>query len=240
MARSYRCPVCGIDFPAGTPGAPKAPEPAGGSEPDAGVAPTVDDTLRADLNIAPGGAANGDGVGRREPRMSAGATGSETEAEIAAEGEPPRPSPPSGSLSVRPARPAASAVAVPPQASTTVARPRRRSRARALGGTMVSALVLIGAVLAGAYLYGDRLAGPLLDRVRSDALSVTASDGWVSLPSDDKELVVTADGPFRLRVDGEVYTLTGAQAVRIPPQSAASLRIIRAPTSATVQELTGR
>ncbi|MEO1105545.1 MAG: hypothetical protein AAFW98_17720, partial [Pseudomonadota bacterium] len=76
MASAYRCPVCGIDFPTGTPGAPKAPHspaevtPDGASKKPAVDMPSLAEQLEDELSIVPEGAG-------REPRFSGTETPSE-------------------------------------------------------------------------------------------------------------------------------------------------------------------
>ncbi|WMS41241.1 hypothetical protein RDV64_14255 [Acuticoccus sp. MNP-M23] len=280
MAGAYRCPVCGVDFPAGTPGAPKAP-----SGPDDILTPGDLDFTEA-LREATGGRtpehivpepepaaenaeAESDSAGDDEPvtfdaapekdaghepdadtlDISPGAArGSEPRVEIH---EPAGKAPDDAMLNVRPreeARAAAagtgSALAVRPvredgQVVAPAAREakpgkalvrspqRRRARSRSLAGTLLVALILIGAVAAGAWWVGDKVGVTPAGGGSAVELSAGVDDGWVSLPTADQAFQVDADGPFRMRIDGEVYALSGGRPVRVPSGADAALKVPR-------------
>ncbi len=230
MAGAYRCPVCGIDFPSGTPGTPDlrtvAPEPEPEAEPRA---PSLrEDVVDAEfehddaLDIAPGAGRTGTGPRtatadlnvrpREDPRTGGGGGATAT-------------------LFVRPARESV-VVSVPEIDYTTeMVDPPRRGWMRGIGGTLMSALVLIAIVAGTVWWLNARDALP--SRALGD-FKVESADGWVSLPTEGRALVVSANGPFRLRVAGRVYSLDGNRAVQVPADASAAVRIVRAPTTATI------
>lgn len=233
MAGAYRCPVCGIDFPSGTPGAPdRSGSTAGvapGREPEPAETAPHDDIIDAEfehedtLDFAPGAdrAAPAGGVRTAtadlnvRPREDAGRAGGAA-----------------ATLSVRPARESAAVTVTDVEFEVEEdEEPPRRGWGRALFGTLVSAVVLI-AVVAGSVWWLDSRGA--LPSGSMGAFTVETGDGWVSLPTEGRALVVEADGPFRLRVSGRVYSLPGDRAVQIPADAEASVRIVRSPTTATV------
>ena len=283
MAGAYRCPVCGIDFPAGTPGAPKAPpgpddivepgdldftealrEATGGREPkpapepaarpEPAAEPVAPDEPDADdiaddavfevdevaaygtpeardtdeLNIAPGAARgtappveiheSGDGTVSEDsmlnvrPREEARARGGAG----------------AGALAVRPVRTEGAMVAAAAETTALAAKtPRRRARSRSLAGTLLVALVLIGGVAGGVWWVGQKVGVPVGGTPAIVEVTAVADDGWVSLPTEEQAFVVSAGGPFRMRVDGKVYTFTGGRPVRVPSGATASLKVPR-------------
>ncbi|MEM9222458.1 MAG: hypothetical protein AAGB11_08650 [Pseudomonadota bacterium] len=257
MAGAYRCPVCGIDFPSGTPGAPKSVD-GEGADKDRGkpweregkrsaaaklrealhsgeatvseeppVAADADDAVfeyTEDSNDAPGSSGGGAALNVR-PADGASKTGKAV----------------GPSLSVRPDRGERTVIVSAEAAARDIPRVkprRRRSKAASLMMTLLAALVLLGGVTVGVYAVrkdGD-INVPGVS-VAPLAQIVVAADGWVNLPAADHARVVRADGAFRLRLDGEVYTLTGEQAVRIPSEASASLRVVRAPAVAKVERV---
>ena len=261
MVGAYRCPVCGIDFPSGTRGAPKAAsspgdadlsgverdapraEPAGFAEaldealgirpqPPAGERePETDDAAVEEANAEPVDEAHADGglvADRSRPNGTASLDVRPSEAAPRAAGSV-------ASLSVRPGRESKSVVVHQAEADASPAVRPRRTMAKGLGRTLVVALVLIAAVGAGVWWTSQQVNVPAaIGLAGPSATTVGAADGWVTLPTSDTGLTVTADGPFRLRVAGKVYTLDGSQPVRVPPGVATSVRIVRSPTSATV------
>lgn len=233
MSGAYRCPVCGIDFPSGTPGTPDlknvAPEPEMEPEPAPRAATLREDVVDAEfehddaLDIAPGAGRAGSGPRvatadlnvrpREDPRADGGAA--------------------TATLFVRPARESV-VVSVPEIDYTTeMVDPPRRGWMRGLGGTLVSAIVLIAIVAGTIWWLNARDALP--SRALSD-FNVELADGWVSLPTEGRALVVSADGPFRLRVAGRVYSLDGNRAIQVPADASAAVRIVREPTTATISE----
>ena len=232
MAGAYRCPVCGIDFPSGTPGAPDRSASAAvppEREPEPAETVPHDDIIDAEfehedtLDFAPGADRGPTGGVRTatadlnvRPREDADRSGS-----VAA------------TLSVRPARESAPVTVtdvefeVEEDDDTT----QRRGWGKALFGTLVSAVLLI-AIVAGSIWWLD--ARGALPTSGVGTFTVEMSDGWVSLPTEGRALVVEADGPFRLRVAGRVYSMPGDRAVQVPADAEASVRIVRSPTTATI------
>ncbi|WP_420391794.1 hypothetical protein [Acuticoccus sp.] len=141
-------------------------------------------------------------------------------------------------LSVAPMRgrePSASAPAMPYYDVPPPTR-QKRSLGRSLLATTSAALLVIVA-LGGAAWYADRDegAGRLLTNNGAgadDVITVQADDGWVDIPTEPGAVYVTADGTFRLRVDGTVYTGTRNSRVRVPmgEGTALAVRTVRAPT----------
>ena len=104
--------------------------------------------------------------------------------------------------------------------------------------------MLLLAVIGGAavYLEQNGLARfGIFERARSALggaapITVTAEDGWVTIPAEPGAVLIDADGMYRIRVDGEVFTGSANQRVRVPVGETTSLavRTVRAPTTATV------
>ena len=123
---------------------------------------------------------------------------------------------------------------------------RRRSKATSLALTLVMAFIVLGAGGAAGFLLdlsGRFDLGLVKSRV-ADAVSrppgevrVSAEEGWVGVPLDGQAVTVTADGPFRVRFDGTVYTLEDGRTMRIPAVSGATVQV-RAASPSTVARVT--
>lgn len=298
VAGAYRCPNCGIDFPSGTPGAPRAPHsPADVPDPRPRMASELEKALGdiMDPTSAPkaredeeterqsgarsarrdgqtldvsfedaaddgedwtdahegrnGGAddADEDDAGRRQTRT----------AEIVPHGE--RDDAPAAFPTVRPERvrpertePAASRAPTPSADHADAAKSRalvskaprkRRSKAGALSGTLVLAVLFVVAAGAGyVFLKGEDSADdpPEFARALGVPTEVSASDGWVTIPRTAQSLALTGTGPFRIRLDGIVYTVDAGRTVRLDRAGASSVavRAVREGTSVAIA-LTG-
>jgi hypothetical protein len=124
--------------------------------------------------------------------------------------------------------------------------PRRRSKSGSLALTMFVALLLIGAAGGGALwldLSGRLDLGILEERLTEvlratpQDMTVTAADGWVAVPQAEGPVTVTADGPFRVRIDGDVYSLEAGRTLRVPmgEGTRVEVRAVSAPTVATIR-----
>lgn len=105
-------------------------------------------------------------------------------------------------------------VLVPERGGRTVMLPEPRRRGR-LAGVLVAGLVVVG--IGAAALFGWRmLAGPEAVAARE----MTVDTAWTPLDLEAVtgagEWVVTADAPFRIRVDGAVYTVGAPSGIAIP------------------------
>jgi hypothetical protein len=231
--RALACPHCGAPDPASTVEAATAPaavavvpEPpveaprqptADDREPPADAAGRVDlpdvDTPAIDAASAPiaGSAAAGVAEAPVEPPAYA-------ELEPVEEAPPRTPRPPTGArLDIAPEpydddlSDSRDLVLVPERGGRTVMLPEPRRRGRLLG-IGLSLLVLVGIAAAG--MLGWRmLAGP--PATVAEELSV--GTGWTAVELDGAgEWVVTADAPFRIRVDGAVYTVGGPSGFAVP------------------------
>jgi hypothetical protein len=105
-------------------------------------------------------------------------------------------------------------VLVPERGGRTVMLPEPRRRGR-FAGVLVAGLVVIG--IGAAAMFGWRmLSGPAAMAARE----VTVDTAWTSVPLEAVagagEWVVTADAPFRIRVDGAVYTVGAPSGIAIP------------------------
>lgn len=128
----------------------------------------------------------------------------------------------------------------------------REKRRRGNGGWI--ALLLFLLVIAGGVAYAvywiDK-AG-LSDLLRSpnhevsslgEASEVSVPGEWTTVPTPGaggaSEVLVSADGPFRMRVDGTVYTLDGSTAVRVPVKDSTllELKALGNPVTASVTRL---
>jgi hypothetical protein len=125
---------------------------------------------------------------------------------------------------------------------------RRRSKSGSLALTIVTAILLLGAAAGGALwldlsgrtnlgILGESLP-PALDPPPED-ITVTAAEGWVAVPPAEGAVAVTADGPFRVRVDGAVYSLGAGRTMRVPLDGArqVEVRAVEEGTVATVSRL---
>jgi hypothetical protein len=108
-------------------------------------------------------------------------------------------------------------VVVPERGGREVGFPRRR-RSGALATALIAAAVLVGVGAAG--LFAWRQLGPILAETGAIGRSVVAGRAWKPLDLDagkgSGEWVLTASGPFRIRIDGTVYTVTGPVPFSIP------------------------
>ena len=105
-------------------------------------------------------------------------------------------------------------VLVPERGGRTVMLPEPRRRGR-LAGVLVAGLVVVG--IGAAALFGWRmLSGPAAVTARE----MTVDTAWTPLDLEAVtgagEWVVTADAPFRIRVDGAVYTVGAPSGIAIP------------------------
>ncbi|WP_040400865.1 hypothetical protein [Amorphus coralli] len=129
-------------------------------------------------------------------------------------------------------------------------RERRRKGARAGWIVFVVVLLALGAGLVyGAYWVdkqgiADLLrAGPIQVSRLGEAETLEVPGEWTSVPDPNAgnaiALLVDASGPFRMRVDGTVYTLTGAEAVRVPVKDGTlvELKALEGPVTAEVTRL---
>ncbi|WP_108663320.1 hypothetical protein [Acuticoccus kandeliae] len=322
VAGAYRCPVCGIDFPTGTPGTPNAPDSPAAVDPTRkqdrrtaefnvdNLAEHLRGALDDELSVVPGRERETEREAEpappSPPKPAAAAPTPEPEPERhdrrrePAFGAPSEPEPAHydadededfddedeaheheastlnaprapvgerrgrhrerdvGGLTVTPARErdrasrerrVVIAERVPPASSSRELTTRpRRSKRRSLTGTAMLALVMIVVVGAGAW-WVDRtgiadlgLRGRIASGISSgpQGIEVRAADGWVSVPGGVGTMVVSADGPFRVRLNGEVYTVDGTQqALQVPVTDTTSLsvRVVREPTVVRVAPL---
>ncbi|GAB5375395.1 MAG: hypothetical protein AcusKO_18570 [Acuticoccus sp.] len=227
MAGAYRCPVCGIDFPSGTPGAPERTDSgAADARVRPAAPPPTPDSDNDSLDFAPGGAAARESGAR--PRGAAELDVRPREAGERAEAG-------AASLSVRPARESVAVAVAQRETSRELVPSRRRSWAKSLAGTLTSAILILGLVAGGAFLFQHRdLLRAIGGGGSAPAQTVALDDGWVTLSVDERPLTVSADGPFRLRVSGKVYSLPAGQAIKVPPDVEAAVRVVRGTTTATV------
>lgn len=238
MAGAYRCPVCGVDFPSGTPGAPDRTDGGGATaEPRARPAPpppprpTPDDADPAPTEVGDDNDDSLDFSPRPSHRESQGTADLNVRPREAPSARGPSDEG-AASLSVRPARESVAVAVTPREAPSTALVPRRRSWSRSLAGTLFSAILLLTVVAAGAFFVQQRGLLPTIGS--TPTMSVTFEDGWVDLPTEEHPLVVSADGPYRLRISGKVYSLRGDQTIKVPAATEASVRVVRAPATATV------
>jgi hypothetical protein len=183
------------------------PEPAGRAD-----LPDVD-TPAIDAASAPIDESAGTGVADAAPEPPAYA-----ELEPVEETAPRVPRPPTGArLDIAPEpyeddlSDSRDLVLVPERGGRTVMLPEPRRRGRLLG-IGLTLLVLVGIAAAG--MLGWRmLAGP----PASVAQELSVGTGWTAVELDGTgEWVVTADAPFRIRVDDAVYTVGGPSGFALP------------------------
>jgi hypothetical protein len=282
VAGAYRCPNCGIDFPTGTPGTPRAAQSP--ADPDEGSAraevPPSTVNLAERLESALGeltapppvtpppsaSPASPSATPRaasprataevidivpepadddREPRASAElrtVPGADREGRAEPTlGPPGDPGRRSVDLTVAPKRGSAAPLVAEPEPRAVVP-VRRRRRSRGLGATVVTAVLLLVLVGAGAWWINERgvaesITSALVPGVAApEPLTVGADAGWVSVPSELGTVQISGDGPFRVRVGGEVYTVQPADTLRVAGAEGQSVavRAIRAPTTVRV------
>lgn len=129
-------------------------------------------------------------------------------------------------------------------------RPRRRKGARAGWIVFVLVLLAIGAgLLYGAYWVDKQ---GIADLLRSapiqigrlgEAETIEVPGEWTTVPDpaagSATALLVKGSGPFRMRVDGTVYTLDGGRGVRVPVKESTlvELKALDGPVTAEVTRL---
>lgn len=234
FTRALACPHCGAPDPvaaeapaveAVAPAAePILPPDEATLPPDDVVTPTPSpvepglDHAAADADVAPAAPEVA-----ASPVVPAYAELEPVDADLEGPQRPRAPRPPSGSarLDIAP-EPYADddlsdsrdLVLVPERGGRTVMLPEPRRRGR-LAGVLVAGLVVIG--LGAAVLFGWRmLSGPEAVAARE----MTVDTAWTPLDLEAVtgagEWVVTADAPFRIRVDGAVYTVGAPSGIAIP------------------------
>ncbi|MEW5421667.1 hypothetical protein [Amorphus sp. 3PC139-8] len=142
--------------------------------------------------------------------------------------------------------------AIVPGADELLATPYRERRRRGRGGWIAFLIVLIiffGAIGGGVYWVNQMglmsLLAPNSLRVTSfgEASSVEVSTSWTTVrdPSAGGAvgMLLNASGPFRIRVDGTVYTLAGDSSVRVPvkPGTVLELRGRDGPVTVNITRL---
>lgn len=205
--------------------------------------------------------------GRREPRLSAG-TDEAPDPGFPAGPEPEAQAPPPRGRARRRRRqlqPAGERALASPGERALVRRPgeesrlpvtvRRRSAFVRYGLPIVAGLLLVAGVAAGGFwidrgglerlgLGGGGIGGALAP-AGSETFTLMPADGWITLmrnAADGGEAVVAADAPFRLRVDGTVYTIAEERAVGVPLSGASEVeaRAIDTPVDLTLTRLAAR
>ncbi len=239
FTRALACPHCGAPDPvvADAPAAAEtAPPPAEAVAPAADAPPPVPSIAADAMDAAAAPVASEPGastVDLGEPVATSATASTPAAAEPAyVELEPveadtvapmPRaPRPPSGSarLDIAPEpyeddlSDSRDLVLVPERGGRTVMLPEPRRRGR-LAGILVAGLVVVG--IGAAALFGWRmLSGPAAVTARE----MTVDTAWTPLDLEAVtgagEWVVTADAPFRIRVDGAVYTVGAPSGIAIP------------------------
>lgn len=301
VSGAYRCPVCGIDFPTGTPGAPTTSgspaavdptrhedrpppnaQPSGPTERDPNdIAARIEGALGQELIVReprpgetspetrewvetvppsetasapdatettaatrPGGSEEAplDFVPDRSAPAADDATADAADSIVPGEQRGTQDAP-RADLTVAPTR-SRNVVVAEPSVGYLVPVGTRRSKSRSLAATLlIGALALAATGAAGWYIdsrgiadlgISQRLSGSI---GRPAPITVRAEDGWRDIPAEDGAVTITADGTFRIRLDGAVYTRTGERAIRVDTNEDTSLavRTVRAPTVAIVQ-----
>lgn len=118
---------------------------------------------------------------------------------------------------------------------------RRRSKASALSGTLTLAIVLLIAVF-GAALFLDpplRSAPPGdggdFARALGTPTLVSREDGWVTIPEGAQSLSLSAQGPFRVRVDSRVYSLPPGETLTVARDQGTSVAVRAVQSGANVR-----
>ena len=146
----------------------------------------------------------------------------------------------------------AGALAMAPEA-VGASVPGRKKRAIGLLARLsrVTALVLIVVGVLGAtrwWMENNNLPDLGLDPATQQAAEdrvgeprvIEAADDWVVLTAEQEamqgDVLLDASGPFRLRIDGEVFTVSGQRTIRVPLSSerVVEVKAIRAPTRVEV------
>ncbi len=101
--------------------------------------------------------------------------------------------------------------------------------------------MVIGGAVAATYFVGGSPIGQIAGTGTGPApaetlLRVQAADGWVDVPPSEGSVVITASGPYRFRLEGVVYHVSGEKSVRVPmtPATSLAIRTVDAPTVAEV------
>jgi hypothetical protein len=236
FTRALACPHCGAPDPVVAEAPPAVDQglavaelPGAERGGDEGLAadPTVDDGPLADALAAPVA------TDVEAPPVVADVTapsGAEpvyaelepVDAEAAHPATPRAPRPPTGSsrLDIAPEpydddlSDSRDLVLVPERGGRTIMLPEPRRRGRAVG-VVLAGLVVLG--VGAAALFGWRM---LPGTEATAAREMTVDTAWTDVPLEGDagagEWVVTADAPFRIRVDGAVYTVGTQNGIAIP------------------------
>ena len=134
--------------------------------------------------------------------------------------------------SARPAPPP-----LPPRQETPAQFVRTARRTRLIQLAVVTCLVVLAAVYGRSWL---KTAGFL-----TSGIEVQASTNWTNLPVDPAVFsggpaIISANGPFRLRVDGTVYTIVGREQVVVPIGDATTVEVRSIERPLTVRFLPGQ
>jgi hypothetical protein len=191
--------------------------------------PEPGDTL---ATAASGGA---HGLGSTAPRLTPGRE----------RGPPDGGNAPGADLTVAPARQTSLARARRGDEEGRARPSRRRSKSGSLVVTTLVAIVLMVSA-AGVAWYADlrghvdlgiaRTPLPVALSLPDVNMAVSAEEGWVEVPASSGTVEVTANGPFRVRLDGAVYTLPGGRILKVPmaTETELAVRAVRPPTVARV------
>lgn len=114
---------------------------------------------------------------------------------------------------------------------------RTARRTRLIQLAVVTCLVVLAAVYGRSWL---KTAGFL-----TSGIEVQASTNWTNLPVDPAVFsggpaIISANGPFRLRVDGTVYTIVGREQVVVPIGDATTVEVRSIERPLTVRFLPGQ
>lgn len=125
----------------------------------------------------------------------------------------------------------------PPRQETPAQFVRTARRTRVIQLAVVTCLVVLAAVYGRYWL---KTAGFL-----TSGIEVQASTNWTNLPVDpavfsDGPAIISANGPFRLRVDGTVYTIVGREQVVVPIGDATTVEVRSIEQPLTVRFLPGQ
>ncbi|SHO63513.1 hypothetical protein SAMN02745172_01410 [Pseudoxanthobacter soli DSM 19599] len=125
----------------------------------------------------------------------------------------------------------------PPRQETPAQFVRTARRTRVIQLAVVTCLVVLAAVYGRSWL---KTAGFL-----TSGIEVQASTNWTNLPVDpavfsDGPAIISANGPFRLRVDGTVYTIVGREQVVVPIGDATTVEVRSIEQPLTVRFLPGQ
>lgn len=115
---------------------------------------------------------------------------------------------------------------------------RRRSKADALTGTFLAGLVVVAGAFAASIFAPDGDEGAdtgQFARALGVPTVIAHGEGWVNIPSGNEPLSLSAQGPFRVRVGGTVYTIEGGKTLSLSREDSTAIAVRAIDPAAAVE-----